>query len=37
MNKFIEKTEAFMELGGIRKDIAFLVLAACHLSSACST
>ena len=34
MNKFIEKTEAFMELGGIRKDIA---LAACHLSSACST
>ena len=31
MNKFIEKTEAFMELGGIRKDIAFLVLGGLSL------
>ena len=31
MNKFIEKTENFMELGGIRKDIAFLVLGGLSL------
>ena len=31
MNKFIEKTEAFMELGVIRKDIAFLVLGGLSL------
>ena len=31
MNKFIEKTEAFMELGGTRKDIAFLVLGGLSL------
>ena len=31
MNNFIEKTEAFMELGGIRKDIAFLVLGGLSL------
>ena len=31
MNKFIGKTEAFMELGGIRKDIAFLVLGGLSL------
>ena len=31
MNKFIEKTEAIMELGGIRKDIAFLVLGGLSL------
>ena len=31
MNKFIEKTEAFMELGGIRKDIAFLILGGLSL------
>ena len=31
MNKFIEKTEAFMEQGGIRKDIAFLVLGGLSL------
>ena len=31
MNKFIEKTEALMELGGIRKDIAFLVLGGLSL------
>ena len=31
MNKLIEKTEAFMELGGIRKDIAFLVLGGLSL------
>ena len=31
MKKLIEKTEAFMELGGIRKDIAFLVLGGLSL------
>ena len=31
MNKFIEKTETFMELGGTRKDIAFLVLGGLSL------
>ena len=31
MNKFIEKTEVFMELGGTRKDIAFLVLGGLSL------
>ena len=31
MNKLIEKTENFMELGGIRKDIAFLVLGGLSL------
>ena len=31
MKKLIEKTEAFMELGGTRKDIAFLVLGGLSL------
>ena len=31
MKKLIEKTEAFMELGGIRKDIAFLILGGLSL------
>ena len=31
MKKFIEKTEAFMELGGVRKDIAFLILGGLSL------
>jgi heavy metal translocating P-type ATPase len=31
MDKFMEKVESFMELGGIKKDIAFLVISAVAL------
>ena len=31
MEKIIEKTEAFMELGGVKKDIAFLILGGLSL------
>ena len=31
MNKVVEKIESFMELGGMKKEIAFLVISAVSL------
>ena len=32
MKKIIEKMEGFLEIGGIKKDVAFLVLSGCSLA-----